>query len=111
MLPRKQRFKVWGALMVLGAWFFGCYSLVSYRLKSDDLELMEREVYEELQKKKEVERFLQRQRLEDKDKGKISLAGAPEIARSQITGVDEKTKNELKELGEQFKSEKVNNTI
>ena len=50
--------------MVLGAWFFGCYSLVAYRLKSDDLELMEREVYEELQKKKEVERFMQRQKRE-----------------------------------------------
>jgi hypothetical protein len=61
MLPRKQRFKVWGALLVLGGWFLGCYSLVAYRLKSDDLELMEREVYEELQKKKEVERYMQRQ--------------------------------------------------
>ena len=46
-------------------WFVGCYTLVSYRLRSDDLELMEREVYEELQKKKEVERYLQRQRRED----------------------------------------------
>jgi hypothetical protein len=60
MLPRKQRFKVWAAMSVLLLWFIGCYSLVSYRLKSDDLELMEREVYEELQKKKEVERYLQR---------------------------------------------------
>ena len=46
-------------------WFVGCYTLVSYRLRSDDLELMEREVYEELQKKKEVERYLQRQKRED----------------------------------------------
>ena len=45
-------------------WFVSCYTLVSYRLRSDDLELMEREVYEELQKKKEVERYLQRQRRE-----------------------------------------------
>ena len=45
--------------------FVGCYTLVSYRLRSDDLELMEREVYEELQKKKEVERYLQRQRREE----------------------------------------------
>jgi hypothetical protein len=65
MLPRMQRFKVWGALSVLMLWFVGCYTLVSYRLRSDDLELMEREVYEELQKKKEVERYLQRQRRED----------------------------------------------
>ena len=49
--------------MVLGGWFLGCYSLVAYRLKSDDLELMEREVYEELQKKKEVERFIQKQKV------------------------------------------------
>ena len=58
MLPRMQRMKVWGAFLVLGGWFVGCYSLVAYILKSDDLELMEREVYEELQKKKEVERFV-----------------------------------------------------
>ena len=64
MLPRKQRFKVWAALSVLGGWFVGCYALVAYRLKSDDLELMEREVYEELQKKKEVERFVARQKRE-----------------------------------------------
>ena len=68
MLPRKIRFKVWAALLVLGGWFLGCYSLVAYRLKSDDLELMEREVYEELQKKKEVERYLQRQRRVEDDK-------------------------------------------
>ena len=72
MLPRKQRFKVWAALSVLGGWFVGCYALVAYRLKSDDLELMEREVYEELQKKKEVERFVARQKREQ------------EIAKNQI---------------------------
>ena len=49
---------------MLGGWFVGCYALVAYRLKSDDLELMEREVYEELQKKKEVERFVARQKRE-----------------------------------------------
>ena len=48
MLPRKQRFKVWFALIMIGGWFVGCFSLIAYRLKSDDLELMEREVYEEL---------------------------------------------------------------
>ena len=42
----------------------GCFSLISYRLRSDDLELIEREVYEELQKKKEVERFVESQRRE-----------------------------------------------
>ncbi len=72
MLPRKTRFKVWGAFCVLGLWFGGCYALFAYRLKSDDLELMEREVYEELQKKKEVERYLQRQkRIEDDKKPSV----------------------------------------
>ena len=57
MLPRAQRFKVWMALTAIGGWFVGCFALVAYRLRSDDLELMEREVYEELKIKKEVEQF------------------------------------------------------
>ena len=57
MLPRRQRFRAWMALMGIGGWFVGCFALVAYRLRSDDLELMEREVYEELKMKKEVERF------------------------------------------------------
>ena len=60
MLPRAQRFKVWLALTAIGGWFVGCYALVAYRLRSDDLELMEREVYEELKMKKEVQRFQER---------------------------------------------------
>ena len=58
MLPRKQRFKVWAALLGIGGWFAGCFILIAYRLRSDDMELMEREVYEELNKKKEVQKFL-----------------------------------------------------
>ena len=54
MLPRGQRFKAWLALTAIGGWFVGCFTLVAYRLRSDDLELMEREVYEELKLKKEV---------------------------------------------------------
>ena len=81
MLPRKQRFKVWAALSVLGGWFVGCYALVAYRLKSDDLELMEREVYEELQKKKEVERFVARQKREQ------------EIAKNQMKEIMGQTSN------------------
>ena len=54
MLPRNKRFKVWFALTAIGTWFFSCFCLVAYRLRSDDLELMEREVYEELRLKKEV---------------------------------------------------------
>lgn len=57
MLPRAQRIKVWFALTAIGGWFVGCFALVALRLRSDDLELMEREVYEDLKVKKEVERF------------------------------------------------------
>ena len=60
-LPRMKRAKVWMALSAIGFWFFSCFSLVAYRLRSDDLELMEREVYQELKVKKEVERFQQKQ--------------------------------------------------
>jgi hypothetical protein len=60
MLPRAQRVKVWRGLFYISLYFYGCYALITYRLKSDDLELMEREVYEELNKKKEVERLMQR---------------------------------------------------
>ena len=52
MLPRKTRFKSWMALGAIGVWFYCCYAILSYRLRADDLELMEREVYEELQQKK-----------------------------------------------------------
>ena len=65
MLPRRQRFKAWGALLSIGGWFFICFCLIAYRLRSDDLELMEREVYEELKTKKEVERFIKRSNAED----------------------------------------------
>ena len=58
--------------MVVGGWFLGCFSLIAYRLRSDDLELMEREVYEELQKKKEVQRFMDSNRREDELSGKVS---------------------------------------
>lgn len=79
MLPRRQRFKVWSALMLLGGWFLGCYALVAYRLKSDDLELMEREVYEELQKKKEVERYIQKQRREMELSGQVTSRDLDEL--------------------------------
>ena len=67
---------MWLALTAIGGWFVGCFTLVAYRLRSDDLELMEREVYEELKLKKEVQRFQERQRridtLEGKDMGQSS---------------------------------------
>ena len=65
MLSRMQRLKCWGALLAIGGWFTGCFVLVAYRLRSDDLELMEREVYEELKMKKEVQRFQERAKLQD----------------------------------------------
>ena len=58
MLPRKQRFRAMFGLFMIVGWFGSCYKLISYRLKSDDLELMEREVYEELKMKKDVERYI-----------------------------------------------------
>ncbi len=66
MLPRRTRFKAWAALLGIGGWFAFCFALIAYRLRSDDLELMEREVYEELKMKKEVERFIQKSSNEDK---------------------------------------------
>ena len=54
MLPRRTRFKAWAALIGIGGWFAMCFTLIACRLRSDDLELMEREVYEELKMKKEV---------------------------------------------------------
>ena len=58
MLPRKQRFQVWWGMSLIVFWFGSCFFIISYRLRADDLELMEREVYEELKMKKDVERFI-----------------------------------------------------
>ena len=74
MLPRRSRIKVWLAFTGIFSWFYGCFRLVAYRLRSDDLELMEREVYEELKMKKEVERFMNENKKEDlMKKGTITL--------------------------------------
>ena len=73
MLPRKTRFRVWAALFAVFGWFFSCFCLIAYRLRSDDLELMEREVYEELRMKKEVERFMQKSKGEDDLLGGLAL--------------------------------------
>ena len=75
MLPRRARIRVWAALSGIFLWFYGCFRLVAYRLRSDDLELMEREVYEELRMKKEVERFMNQNRREDELKKGIKLPG------------------------------------
>ena len=68
MLPRRTRLRVWGALIGIGGWFFACFLLISYRLRSDDLELMEREVYEELKTKKQVEQFIRKSKQQDEER-------------------------------------------
>ena len=87
MLPRRQRFRVWMALMAIGGWFVSCFALVAYRLRSDDLELMEREVYEELKLKKEVKRFQERQkRIDTLSKPDVDGNGeeGPDAGASQL---------------------------
>ena len=80
MLPRKIRFKAWLALSGFICYILGCFYLTKYRLRSDDLELMEREVYEELRMKKQVDKFLNKSRNEERIKLSISDA-LPEVSR------------------------------
>ncbi len=47
MLNSKVRFKVWMMMSGVILYFYVWYKLLLYRLKSDDLDLMEREVKEE----------------------------------------------------------------
>jgi hypothetical protein len=51
MLNMRTRVKVWGALFCAGLYFYLCYRLIIFRLKADDLDLMEREVNEEFKLK------------------------------------------------------------
>ena len=76
MLPRRQRLKVWLALSAIVGGFGACFCLIAYRLKSDDLELMEREVYEELKMKKEVERFMKKSKEDDQLMANVKLPTA-----------------------------------
>ena len=57
MLPRKVRFKAWGGLTVMSGWVLFCFSMLAYRLRGDDLDIMERQVYEELAEKKKLALF------------------------------------------------------
>ena len=57
MLNMRTRLKVWGALFGVGVYFYLCYRLIKFRLKSDDLELMEREVNEEYKLKMKINEF------------------------------------------------------
>ena len=72
--------------MAIGGWFVGCFTLVAYRLRSDDLELMEREVYEELKTKKEVQRFQERQKRIDVLEGGSSTSATGENDDSSHPG-------------------------
>lgn len=55
MLNMRTRIKVWRAMFFVGLYFYLCYKLIIYRLKSDDLDLMEREVKEDFKLKRKVE--------------------------------------------------------
>lgn len=57
MLNSKIRFKVWGYVGLFGVYVWLMYKLIIYRLKADDLEIMEREVKEEFEIKKKVKEF------------------------------------------------------
>jgi hypothetical protein len=55
MLNMRTRLKVWGALGAFAIYTYLTYRLIMYRLKADDLDLMEREVYEDVVIKKKLE--------------------------------------------------------
>ncbi len=57
MLPRKVRFKAWGGLFMVSGWVAFCFSMLAYRLRGDDLDIMERQVYDELAEKKKLTLF------------------------------------------------------
>ncbi len=54
MLNMRTRVKVWGALFCVGVYFYLSYRLIIFRLKADDLDLMEREVDEEFKLKRKI---------------------------------------------------------
>jgi hypothetical protein len=55
MLNMKTRVKIWTALFGFVLYTYLTYKLIRYRLKADDLDLMEREVYEDVIIKKRLE--------------------------------------------------------
>jgi hypothetical protein len=55
MLNMRTRIKVWGALCGFILYTYLTYRLIMYRLKADDLDLMEREVYEDVIIKKKLD--------------------------------------------------------
>ena len=54
MQSRKLRLKNAGYLGLFMLWYAGCVSFIMYRLKSDDLESLEKEAYERVRIKQQV---------------------------------------------------------
>ena len=54
MFNLKTRTKIWGNLGLFSVYLFILYKLMLYRLKADDLDLMEREVKEEFEIKRKI---------------------------------------------------------
>lgn len=55
MQSRKLRFKNAGYLMSFGAWYVGCIYYIMHRLRSDDLETLEKEANERIRIKKQIQ--------------------------------------------------------
>ena len=65
MLNMKTRVRVWGALFAVGVYFYLTYRLIIFRLKADDLDLMEREVNDQFVLKTKIKN------LDNSDNGKL----------------------------------------
>ncbi len=55
MLNMRTRLKIWGAMFSVCLYVYATYRLIIYRLKSDDLDLMEREVNEEFKIRRKID--------------------------------------------------------
>lgn len=56
MQSRRLRMKNLGYLMLFGLWNFGVMSFIMYRMRSNDLEELEKEAYERIQFQRENKR-------------------------------------------------------
>ncbi len=68
MLSMRTRIKVWGSLFGVVGYFYFCYRLIKFRLKSDDLDLMEREISEEYKLKLKIDEFNKNNNTMNKDR-------------------------------------------
>ncbi len=57
MLNTRTRMKVWMAMGGVVLYFYLCYRLIIFRLKADDLDLMEREVNDEFKLKTKISKL------------------------------------------------------